>query len=110
MVRKARWTMFATMGIALVACGSDSKPAGSSSGALESCNNVCQKQSDKMCPNAFMVTVDQCKQLCAGVVGASSAACQAEIKAQSDCQLAKPDVCTSEAACTMTGDGGTACM
>jgi hypothetical protein len=96
------------MGACLAACGSsDDKPAGSASGAVEACSQVCVKQGEKMCPNPFMITVDQCKQLCAAF-GQASAACQAEIKAQSDCQLMQSDICMSEAACS--GDGGTACM
>jgi len=116
MLGKARRWVLAAMGVAavgaaLVACSSsDSKPTGSSGGALESCNNVCQMEGDKMCPNPLMITVALCQQICAAVAMAGSPACQAEIKAQSDCQLAKPDICTSLAACSMTGDAGSACM
>jgi hypothetical protein len=97
---------------ALVACSSSSSnsPSGTSGSAVDSCNAVCQKQGDKMCPNPLMVTVDQCKQLCGAFVGSASAACQAEIKAQSDCQLMQQDICTSEQACKMNGDAGSACM
>ena len=108
MMRIAR-RMAGWMTMALIAaCSGDDKPAGSTSGAVESCNQVCQKQADKMCPNPFMISVDDCKQLCGAVGSAGSPACQAEIKAQSDCQLMQPDICTAEAACS--GDGGTACM
>ena len=108
MIRKIRWVAWAVMGAALFACSSDDKPAPSGGGAVESCSSVCQKQADQNCPNPFMITADQCKQLCAAVVMAGSDACKAEIKARSDCQLMQQDICKSETACA--GDGGTACM
>ncbi len=107
MDRKAEWLVVAVIATCSAACGSSSnEPAGSSAAAVDSCNKVCDKEAEKMCPNPFMLTVEQCKQLCAAVAAASPA-CQAQLKAKSDCELAADNICMTPESCQ--GDGGT-CM
>ncbi len=111
MLRTNRWIALAAMTMLVAACSSNSdQPAGSGSDAIASCNKVCDKQGEKMCSGPIMVSVDDCKQLCAAFVNASSPACQAQIKAESDCQLMQSDICTSEDACKTKPDAGSACM
>ena len=110
MIQRTRWLGWAVIVMCLAACGGDDEPAGSGNAAVDSCNKVCEKTGEKMCPSPIMVTVEQCKQLCAAIVGSAPPACQAESKAEADCQLAQPDICMAEAACRTSADAGSACM
>jgi hypothetical protein len=111
MARTNRWMASVATMMLLAACsGSSDQPASSGSEAVASCNKVCEKQGEKACSGPIMVSVDDCKQLCAGIVSVASPACQAQIKSESDCQLMQPDICTSEDACKTKADAGAACM
>ena len=77
------------LALVAVACGDDE--ADNSAAKLASCKQVCDKSATAMC-GLNLVPADLCKQFCDAHAQAP-AACQDALKAQSDCQLTKADVC-----------------
>src|SRR5690348_17166175 len=91
--------LFALAGALVAACSSSSSNSpGSTSAAVTSCNQVCEKQDQKKCMGPITISLDDCKQLC-GFLSMTSADCQAKSNERSQCELGAPDVCDTSTAC-----------
>ena len=94
-----RGLLLATLSFVVIACGNDDGGNGGTAGSggggtgtgSAACNSECEMQAAQGC--LVVPSVEECKDVCAGLKQLQQASCYEALEASSECRVSSNDVC-----------------